>query len=224
MHCQRHFIHLLATVVMGIAVSGTLAVEKDKAVSSLNLEMWQGVGGSMKSWTVKDGVLTCDGSRGKEHANWIATKETYDDFEIALEFNVAKDGNSGVFFRAPLKGNPAKEGMEIQLFDNDSPKYSNKPPNFRTAAIWNIAAPKKDLHKKAGQWQSLRLLCVGRQCKVWHNGELVVDINLDDYKDKANGIPGVLRKGGHIGLQNHGTPFAFRNIHIKRIGKSTDEK
>jgi len=188
-----------------------------KALITPRLDAWQAPSGTMKAWSVKGGVLTCDGSRGKEHAKWIATRESYDNFDLRLEFNVAKDSNSGVFIRAPLKGNPARTGMEVQLFDNDSPKYKVKPPMVHTGAIWNIAAPSKDMHKKAGQWQTMRIVCAGRRCAVWHNGEKVVDVNLDDHRDKSKGMPGIIRKGGHIGLQNHGAPFSFRNVRITRI-------
>ncbi len=214
------FCLLVVLLAFGLLTS-SLSAEKKQTPAPIDLKTWQGVGGSMKAWSVKDGVLHCDGAKGKGHARWIATKQTYDHFEISLEFNVAKDGNSGVFFRAPLEGNPARNGMEVQLFDNDSPKYSNKPPAVRTGAIWNIAAPKKDVHKKAGVWQTMRIRCVGRICQVWHNGVEVVHINLDDRKHQAKNMPGIISKGGHIGLQNHGTPFAFRNIQIKRIKPKT---
>lgn len=205
-----------------LLAGATFGAEKNNGrLISTDLSAWKGVGGSMKAWTVKEGVLICDGSRGKEHAKWIATRETYDDFDITLEFKVAKDGNSGVFLRAPIEGNPAKAGMEVQLFDNDSSKYNKKPPLVRTGAIWNVAAPKKDMHKKAGEWQAMRIFCVGRHCSVWHNGEQVVSVNLDKHLDKAKAQPGLLRIGGHIGLQNHGTPFAFRNVRIKRVNASS---
>jgi hypothetical protein len=211
---------------------------KSTALITPDLSAWQGIGataknkpakdrpakdtpakdGLMKAWSVKDGVLTCDGSRGKDHAKWIATKETYDNFDLTLEFNVAKDSNSGVFIRAPLNGNPATNGMEVQLFDNDSPKYKVKPVLVHTGAIWNIAAPSKDMHKKAGQWQTMRIVCAGTHCMVWHNDERIVSVNLKDhYATHAKKIPGIKRTAGHIGLQNHGAPFHFRNVRIKKI-------
>jgi len=223
------FTIILATATVACTANSPVAHDSSKSndanksnykaipLITADLAAWKGVGGSIKAWSVKDGVLTCDGSRGKGHAKWIATKITYADFDLTLEFNVAKDSNSGVFLRAPLEGNPARNGMEVQLFDNDSPKYAAKPPNVRTGAIWNVAAPTQDVHKKAGQWQTLRIRCVGRQCTIWHNGQQVVHANLNDYPQIAKQQPGLLRKSGYLGLQNHGAPFAFRNIRIKTI-------
>ena len=201
----------------------TLSAADPQSGDSLtkDLSAWQGAGGSIKAWSVENGVLKCDGSRGKDHAKWIATKQKYDDFDLSLEFNVAEASNSGVFLRAPLAGNPARTGLEVQLFDNDAPKYKVKPVAVHTGAIWNVAPPSKDMHKKAGQWQTLRIVCVGRYCGVWHNGQQVVSVNLDDYPELAPKFPGLLRTDGYIGLQNHGAPFAFRNVRIKRIKDAT---
>ena len=51
--------------------------------------------------------------------------------------------------------------------------------------------------------------------KVTLNGEAVVDANLDEHKDKEAEHPGIQRTTGHIGLQNHDTPMAFRNIRVR---------
>jgi hypothetical protein len=205
--------------VIAFGAAAALPAGEPEGVALIGPELaaWQGVGGGMDAWSVRGGVLTCDGSRGKDHAKWIATKETYGDFDLRLEFRASEGGNSGVFFRAPLEGNPAKQGLEVQLFDNDAPTYAAKPRDVWTGAIWNVAPPAKDVHKKAGIWQTLRVLCVGPYAAVWHNGVQVVSVRLDDYPDLLEKLPGLARREGRIGLQNHGTPFAFRNVRIRRI-------
>src|SRR5262245_45654851 len=64
-------------------------------------------------WTVKDGVLRT----GKQRGSWLVSEKQYGDFVLEFEFKLDKLGNSGVALRAPLKGDPAFEGMEFQLAD-----------------------------------------------------------------------------------------------------------
>ena len=183
----------------------------------VSLDAWKGGGGTMKAWSIADGVFRCDGTRKKGEAKWIHTKRTYSDYDLTLEFQATPDSNSGVFLRAPLKGNPANMGLEVQLFDNDGPTYSKKPRIVWTGSVWKVAPPTADVHKKAGEWQALRILCVGAYIGVWHNGRQVVSIRVDDYPELVKELPGLLRREGHIGLQNHGRPFYFRKVVIKPI-------
>ena len=63
-----------------------------------DLTGWAGVGGQPSNWQAKDGVLSCTGKPG---SHWIATEEEYADFDLRLEYKIPKNGNSGVFIRAP---------------------------------------------------------------------------------------------------------------------------
>ena len=50
--------------------------------------------GAKDCWEIKDGVLQKDG-----HANDVASKEQFGDFEFELEWNIGSASNSGVFYR-----------------------------------------------------------------------------------------------------------------------------
>ena len=41
----------------------------------------------------------------------------YTDFKLEFEFKLGPLGNSGVALRAPMKGDPAFDGMELQMAD-----------------------------------------------------------------------------------------------------------
>src|SRR5215472_1416918 len=75
-------------------------------------------GGKMEVWGAKDGLLFVDGRGGA----WLMTEKEYGDFEIRVDFKMPKMGNSGVALRAPLMGDPAYQGMEIQLLDDTNYK------------------------------------------------------------------------------------------------------
>ena len=178
------------------------------------------MGSPSKNWSVKDGVLTCDGRPGAE---WLATDDQFSDFELTLEFNVPTDGNSGVFIRAPQEGAPWVEGMEIQILDDFGDKWKSLAPAQFTGAIYEVVAPAKRVTKQAGQWQTMYILCSGRDVQVKINGQKVVDANLDDYSNRTEKVPGLNRTKGHIGLQNHGDEIAFRNILIREIADQPEQ-
>ena len=175
-----------------------------------NLDGWQGMGGPTTNWTVKDGMLSCTGQKGSQ---WIATKKEYANFDLRLEFNIPKNGNSGVFIRAPKEGAAWVAGMEIQLLDDFGDKWENLKPAQFTGSIYAVQAPEKRATKKAGEWQTIRIRCIGTNCDVWINGEHVVKGDLTKLT-KTHTQPGLKRKSGFIGLQNHSSPVHYRNIRI----------
>jgi len=179
-----------------------------------DLTGWQGVDGPPDNWKVADGVLSCTGGPG---SRWIATQETFGDFELELEFKISPGGNSGVFLRMPLKAKAlsATDGMEIQIADDYAPQYVELGVMKHTGALYAIEPPAKQVSKKAGQWQQMRIVCAGRRLHVFLNGQQVLDADLDAYPEEAKGRPGLKRKNGHIGLQNHQSPVEFRNIRIR---------
>ena len=91
---------------------------------------WHKYGGSPVgfAWKVKDGYLYLD-TTVKE--NWqikdggdIVTDEEYENFHLVLEWNIAKNGNSGVIFyinEDKSKYNwPWETGPEMQMLDNNA--------------------------------------------------------------------------------------------------------
>ncbi len=209
----------LRALIVGISLTaGVPAVSADEGRSLFNgkdLTGWQGMQGPADNWGVKDGILTCTGGKG---AHWLATKEEFSDFDLSLEFKLPVNGNSGVFIRAPRVGTPYVDGMEIQLLDDYGEKWKNLKPDQFTGAIYAAVAPSRRVTKKAGQWQTMRILCVGRKCSVWVNGEQIIDADLDKVAGKSGQkVPGLKRNSGLIGVQNHGDPVSFRRIVIKTV-------
>lgn len=183
-----------------------------------NLNGWEAVGGPAESWKVKDGVLYTTGEgvdwKKGQGGGWLATTETYSDFRLSLEFKLSANGNSGVFLRAPRKGDPAFQGLEIQLLDDYADKFSNLDPEQYTGSVYSLAGPSERVSKKAGKWQSLTITCRGPRVKVRLNGEQIVDLDLRTKEDQSDEHPGIKRREGYIGLQNHNTKVSFRNIQL----------
>ncbi len=176
-----------------------------------DLTGWKVLNGKIESWGVDKGLLFVKGGGG-----WLMTEKEYADFELRLEFKVPKGGNSGVALRSPMKGDPAYTGMEIQILDD--PSYKGLQKWQATGSIYGVVAASKVPTKPVGEWNSYRIFCKGRQVIIELNGEKVVEAHLDDsVKEHAKAHPGITRKAGHIGLQEHGGRVEFRNLYVKEL-------
>src|SRR6516225_8620805 len=124
-------------------------------------------GGKMEVWGAKDGLLFVDGRGGA----WLMTEKEYGDFEIRLEFKMPKMGNSGVALRAPLMGDPAYQGMEIQLLDDAN--YTGLRDAQHTASIYDVVPPTEaglKANKPFGEWNTYKITAKGRKITVELNG------------------------------------------------------
>jgi len=178
-----------------------------------NLEGWESVGSNPDGWGVEDGVLYTDGVG----SGWLSTSSTYDNFKLELEYRVPEEGNSGVFLRAPREGNPAYEGMEIQILDDYAERYSELQPWQYTGSIYDVKGPSERNTKPAGEWQHMVIVADGPKITVTLNGQMVLNTSLVDHMDLVNRHPGLIRRNGYIGLQNHSNRVEFRNIIISKI-------
>jgi hypothetical protein len=169
--------------------------------------------GKMDVWGAENGVLFVNGKGG----GWLMTEKEYGDFELRLEFKVPTKGNSGVALRSPMDGDPAYAGMEIQILDDQWHKknYKGLRPAQLTGAIYGVVPPEKDATKPPGEWNTFQITAKGRHVTVVLNGTKIVDANLDDYKNRAQEHPGLLRERGHLGLQSHDGRVEFRNLYVK---------
>jgi hypothetical protein len=184
-----------------------------------DLTGWKVLNGKMDVWGADKDLLFVDGRGG----GWLMTEKEYGDFEVVLEFKMPKMGNSGVALRAPFMGDPAYQGMEIQLLDDEN--YKGLKPTQYTGSIYDVVAPSKRVTKPAGEWQKIHIIAKGRQITIELNGTKTVDANLDDYKDRVKADPdkklaahpGLARTTGHLGLQSHDGRVEFRNLFIKPL-------
>jgi len=186
----------------------------DEDLLATGLVGWQQIGGGQGNWQIVDGILSAQGQGG-----WLSTVRQYDDFELSLEFRVASEGNSGVFVRSPHRGDPAYVGMEIQIIHDRAEQWRDLRSNQYTGSIYGIQAPSERASKRANEWQTMVISCQGPQIKVILNGQKVVDTNTTYYSYKYETHPGLTRRTGYIGLQDHGGGVEFRSIRIKQRAK-----
>ena len=161
--------------------------------------------------------------------NNLITKKKYGSFELALEWKIEKDGNSGVFYGILEDEKyvvPYMTAPEVQLRDYSSnPEFNDNKQ--MSGAIFGIIGPEKDVARPAGEWNELQLR-VDRsknEGKVVLNGvelftypvqgeEWIQMVNDSKFKDWEGFVS---RETGHIGLQDHAHEVWFRNIRIREL-------
>lgn len=206
-------IGLLLSLAVGVGSCTRVHVgSEDTSLLSTGLVGWQQVEGEQGSWKVENGVLYTEGGDG-----WLSTVRQYDDFVLSLEFRLPSAGNSGVFIRAPHEGNPAYQGLEIQILDDAAQQSGDLQPDQYTGSIYDIQAPSERAGGKAGEWQKMAIECRGSRVKVVINSQKVIDTDTSFYPYKINAHPGLARRSGYIGLQNHGSKVEFRNIRLRPL-------
>jgi len=173
--------------------------------------------GAKDVWSLRpDGVLACKGGGG----GWIGTKrDDYDNFDLKLEYNVPRDGNSGVFIRRPLQGDGAYTGMEIQVIDDDAKVFGKLQSWQLHGSIYHEVSPSVRATRQAGAWQTMEIVADKNLVKIFVNGIQTIDADLDKYTTsttKTAPLKDRPRKG-HIGLQNHGSGIEYRNVRIKKL-------
>lgn len=180
------------------------------------LNGWKLVGGHGPGYVVENGTIVCPADGGGN----LFTEREYANFVLRLDWRLWEGGNNGIGIRAPLEGDAAYLGMEIQVLDDESPKYKGRlKPTQYTGSIYDVFPARSGFVKRDGAWNTYEITADGPRVKVVLNGETVMDANLESVTDEAmlKKHPGLRRPSGHIGLLGHGTRVEFRNIRIREL-------
>jgi hypothetical protein len=180
-----------------------------------NLDGWVLVGGRGPGYVVEHGNLVCPPKGGGN----LFTEKEYANFVFRFEFRLSKGGNNGIGIRAPLGGDVAYSGMEIQVLDDPAPEYANLRPAQYHGSIYDVFPAKREFLKKTGEWNREEITANGRHVKVVLNGTTIVDADLDSVKDPAvlKRHPGLARTTGRIGFLGHDSKVEFRKIEVKAL-------
>jgi hypothetical protein len=198
-----------------------------------NLDEW--VSAQDKSpakWTVADGVLTVNKTKGVGN---IETKRSFKNYQLHIEWKIPENitgsdqarGNSGVFLAST---GPGDGGYELQVLDS----YNNKTyVNGQAGSIYKQAIPLANANRKPGEWQTYDVIWTAPTFQadgsvktpayvtVLFNGVLVE--NHFELKGETRFIGQPFYKKydtAPIKLQAHGDksePVSFRNIWIREL-------
>ncbi|MBL6764073.1 MAG: DUF1080 domain-containing protein [Verrucomicrobiae bacterium] len=150
------------------------------------------------NWRVENGAIVVDsGQRG-----FLIHEDTYDNYELTVEFKAAKGANSGVFLNTKHgKLNLTEDCYELNIAPPDNP--------FPTGSL--VARVKVGGAGESDAWRRFDVRVVGGHVTVKLDGKQVVD-----YRAKTPA------SGNLLGLQLNEGRVAFRNIRARKLGKTGD--
>jgi hypothetical protein len=181
-----------------------------------SLKGWKLIRGRGPGYIVKDGTLVCPLDGGGN----LFTEKEYANFILRFEFKTEPGGNNGVGIRAPLEGDAAYAGMEIQILDDGHEKYKGKIKSEQHhGSVYDVIPARTGFLKPAGEWNEEEITANGSHIRVKLNGVIILDADLNLVQEPAvlQKHPGLRRKSGHIGFLGHGSLVEFRNIRVKTL-------
>jgi len=180
-----------------------------------DLDGWTG---DTTGYATENGKIVIHPERGSGN---LYTEREYADFVLRFEFKLAPAANNGLGIRAPLEGDAAYAGMELQILEDGSPVYWNLKPYQCHGSVYGVVAARRGVLRPPGEWNAEEVTVKGRRVMVSVNGTTVVDADLDaasaagtmDGRDH----PGLKRESGHIGFLGHGSVVEFRRLRIREM-------
>ena len=195
---------------------------KDGFKALYNGKDFEGWTGNLVDYHAENGEIVLHLDNGPSHGN-IFTSAEYSDFIIRFEFQLTAAANNGLGIRAPLEGDAAYVGMELQILDNEDPVYATLAPYQYHGSVYGVIPAKRGFLKPVGQWNYEEVVAKGPNIKITLNGTVILDGNIKEAS--KNGTldhkehPGLLREKGHIGFLGHGSIVKFKNIRLKDLSK-----
>lgn len=215
------------------------------------LNGWRGYGkeGVPQRWTVEKGAIKFNGTGGgeaqtSEGGDLIFAKK-FKNFELELEWKVAKGSNSGIFYLAQEVATMKDGKQQIEPIYISSPEYQvldneNHPDaklgvdgNRQSASLYDMIPAVPQNAKPFGKWNKAKILVYKGTVIHSQNDKNLVEYHLwtpqwtamlENSKFAPKKWPlafellnncGGENHEGYIGLQDHGDDVWFRNIRIK---------
>lgn len=188
-----------------------------------DLEGWTNpMGGKVgPQWQVIDAELVLVEGGGGD----IVTVDTFENFELRLEWRISEGGNSGIFFRVVMDGNDVwMSGPEYQILDDFSfPALIGS--RRTTGAVFDLHAPQAHPLRPLNQFNETTIRVEGGQVRYWLNGEQIAEFEIgsQDWEQRVAASKFSIYEqfgvnaSGHIALQDHGNPVWFKNIRVRGL-------
>ena len=175
--------------------------------------------GNTVGYVIKEGALVVNPENGS--GGDLFTKNEYGDFIYRFDFQLTPGANNGIGIHAPLQGDAAYLGMEVQVLDSEDPQYANLQPYQYHGSVYGVMPAKRGFLRPIGEWNNEEIMVKGTKIKVTLNGTVILE---GDYMAASkngtidhNQHPGLLNKTGHIGFLGHGDILRFKNMRIKPL-------
>lgn len=188
-------------------------------VNGKDLSNWQG---AVDSYEIKDGAIVCKPGKGGD----LLTKDEFENGIIRVEFKLPPASNNGIALRTPLGGHSARDGLELQVIDNDG--YNEKLEKAGKGglkdyqvhgSLYHCVGAKTGYLRPTGEWNFQEIEVRGQKIKVTLNGTKILDLDIDelDRSQIENPPKGLDSTKGFIGFAGHNDPVEFRSFKVKKM-------
>jgi hypothetical protein len=147
------------------------------------LNGWHSYGKSVpgKAWIIDSGTIKLNASAKKDYQTAgggdLVSNDEFENFDLKLEWNISKKGNSGIIFYIHEDTTKYKEswntGLEMQVLDNDG-HSDGKIPKHRAANLYDLIAASPENVKGPGEWNQVEIISNKGQLELYQNGVKVV--------------------------------------------------
>lgn len=216
------------------ACSSTYAQKWQTLFNGKDLTGWHQLNGKAK-YSVENGEIV-----GKTVANtpnsFLVTDNNYKDFIMELEFKLDGDMNSGVQVRSESSqtyNNGRVHGYQIEIDPSERAWTGGIYDEARRGWLYPLTYnPKAQSAYKKGEWNKMRVECIGNTIRTWINempAASIVDemtpsgfIALQVHKVSKNGTPGNTIRWKNIRIQTKNLkPSAFNKMFVRNLIPNT---
>lgn len=188
-----------------------------------DLSQWRGyrMSGLPAGWRVDSGLVIKDSSAAD-----IVTRDSFANFELVLDWQLARGGNSGIFYRGTEEYSHIYwSAPEYQLLDDFNAPDGTSRLTSAGADYALYPSPAGHLHP-AGQWNTARIVVRGDSVEHWLNGFRLLGYRLGSADWKARVAKSKFAvwpdygraKRGLLGIQgDHNGSLRLRSIRIREL-------
>ena len=219
----------LATSIVVTAVTGTTAslAGPDEAESTSDsskapwtplivdssLEAFRQLGGKA-AYRLDDGGVVVGSTAPNTPNSFLATKETFGDFELEYEFLVDPAINSGVQIRSEVRPNGRVYGYQVEIDPSDRAWSAGIYDEARRGWLNPLRdRPAAQAAFRQNEWNKVRVRCYGDSLRTWIGGVPAADL-VDSMT-----LQGFIALQVHSFKGPHPKDVRWRNLRVRRLGR-----
>jgi hypothetical protein len=181
-------------------------------------------------WQIQDNALVFDPSQPASGGGDIVTNDIYENYELNLQWKVAKGSNSGIIFDVqedPKYNATYLTGPEMQVLDNIN-AADNKKQNHLAGCLYDMSGDSTvSKPNPVGEWNQVRIIQDKGHLTFYLNGiktfegqigsdEWNTMVSHSKFAGKSFADFAKVAKG-RIALQQHPGSSEWRNIKIRQL-------
>ena len=154
---------------------------------------WRNYGGdadAVRKWEAQDGVLALRQSGpfpmwdmitsvvfGGPGGDLVYYHETFQNFELSLQWKISAGGNSGIFYlvKDETENISWRTGIEMQVLDNEG-HSDGQFKTHRAGDLYGMLSAEPETVRASGEWNDVLLPVKDNHIEHWLNGVKVVNV------------------------------------------------